>query len=387
MTKNRTLSVANPRCATAIALILLFPTPTTVVAQENAPTTELERVVEPVAIHRSAPAYPNRELYRGLEGWVSVSYIVSETGEVKEAMIEDSSGNEGLEDAALAAVREWRYEPATINGKPVEQSITNSVIRFQIDGANGASREFIASFKEIQSLLAAKDLAKAQELLTDLRDKGRRNLYEDAWFWWLQFMYLDLTNGDAEERRDALAKAIGYEEMYLPADLFVSASAKLFVLRVQAGDLGGALDAYERLTSSKAARRGKGYSEVQPQLESAVRKIELAAAGETVLSLRGRVGAHDYWVHALLRRSFSLGKIEGSLEHLSIRCSRRSVTFTPVTGEHTWTVPAGYGDCSVYLKGMPGATFEFYEYPTPAPTPSIGSDDPAFVPSRDATTR
>jgi TonB family protein len=375
MTKNRTLSVANSRCAAAIALILLSPP--AVVAQEDAPPTELERVVEPVAIHRSAPDYPSRELHRGLEGWVAMSYIVSETGEVKEAMIEDSSGNEGLENAALAAVREWRYEPATINGKPVEQSITNSVIRFQIDGANGASREFITSFKEIQSLLAAKDLAKAQELITDLRDKGRRNLYEDAWFWWLRFMYLDSTNGDVEERRDALAKAIGYDEMYLSAELFVAASARLFFLRVQAGDLGGALDAYERLTSSKAARRGKGYSEVQPQLEAAVRKIELAAAGETVLSLRGRVGAHDYWVHALLRRSFSLGKIEGSLEHLSIRCSRRSVTFTPVTGEHTWTVPAGYGDCSVYLKGMPGATFEFYEYPTAVEMTDKDGDSPA----------
>jgi hypothetical protein len=274
----------------------------------------------------------------------------------------------------MSALAKWRYKPATLNGQPVEHSMTRTIIRFQIeDRASGASREFVRSFKEIQSALAAKDLTTAQTLLTDLRYRERRSLYEDAWFWWLYSTYLEFAKGDIEEQHDALTKAIGYEEIYLAPDMFVSAAARLFVLRVQRNDLSGALEIYKRLTSTKQVQRVKTYSEIVPKLEPTVQQIERAVASDNVLMVRGRVGPHDYWVHPLVRRTFSVGKIEGPLEHVSIRCSRRNVIFTPVTDEHTWTVPASYGDCSVYLKGMPGATFDFYEYPATAaaaaPTP------------------
>jgi TonB family protein len=361
MARSRDFSVTTWRCATGLVTVLA---PFVAVVAQDA--TDVVAIIEPEPIERANPDYPERELRTGREGWVALSFIVTEAGDVMEAMIEDSSGNEGLESAAIAAVSKWRFKPATIDGTPVDRS-TNTVIRFSIEqgvtGAMRASRAFIASFNEIQSLLVAKDVQTAERLLADLRSKEERNLYEDAWLWWLEYLYLNVTNGNAEAQRAALAKAVGYDVRYLDPDLFATASARLFVLRVNAGDLGGAMKTYERLTSDEEAQTTAVYAELQPQLEAIVGEIDRVVAGESMMLLRGRITEHDSWVHPLLRRTFSLSDVAGSLERLSIRCSRRTVSFSPATYERTWTVPVSYGDCSVALIGTPGTTFDFFEHP------------------------
>jgi TonB family protein len=356
---------------TAIAILLCVPAAVTAQPPEDAPapapTSDRSVLIEPEPLERVAPSYPMVALMDRREGWVALSFIVSDTGEVKEAMIEDSSGNETLERAAMNALTKWRYKPAMLDGRPIEHAMTRSVIRFQLDDVKGgASEEFVRQYRRIQTALKDGDLPRAEELLTELRYKERQSLYEDAWFWWTRSTYLEAANGSAEEQREALTRAIGYDEMYLTPEMFVSAAAKLFVLRTRDNDLSGALEIFERLKSTKQAQGAKNYFDVVPKLESAVREIDRAVAGNQVLMVNGRIGEHDYWVHPLLRRSFALGNIEGQLEHVSIRCERRNVTFTEVTDERTWTVPESYGKCSAYLKGAPGASFEFYEYPPSA---------------------
>jgi TonB family protein len=335
-------------------------------AQNDATPAEITRIdsTPPVLIGQVVPRYPPNALVSRREGWVAISYIVSQSGEVTGAMIEDSSGNESIETAAMRAVTKWSYAPATVGGQPVEHVMTRQIFRLQLEGAPpGASKSFVKSFRKIRDLLEARDLSAARDLLTTLRDTERRNLYEDAWFWWLQAYYLETSSGDVDEQIDALTRAVAYEDVLLEPEMFVSAAARLFVLRVGSGDYSAALQAYERLMSEREIRASKAYRATQPQLAPIVAEIERAIAGKEMLRTRGRVGVYEYWVHSLVRRSFSLANIAGSLDHLSIRCSRRNVTFAPVTGENTWTIPESYGACSVYVHGVPGTTFEFYELP------------------------
>src|SRR5439155_1793835 len=121
-------------------------------ANETA-ATDLETYLGAVPIKRTAPIYPF-ELRAGREGWVALSYIVSPEGKVIEPMIEDSSGIHEFERAALNAVKDWRYKPATLNGEPVEQSMTRTIIRFQLqDRSNGASPSFITKYRTAQEHL------------------------------------------------------------------------------------------------------------------------------------------------------------------------------------------------------------------------------------------
>ena len=65
------------------------------------------------------PVYPPRCLRMGIEGTVRVKVLVGEDGRPQEVTIGKSSGESALDEAAMDAVRTWRFEPARRNGVPV----------------------------------------------------------------------------------------------------------------------------------------------------------------------------------------------------------------------------------------------------------------------------
>jgi protein TonB len=65
------------------------------------------------------PHYPPRCLRLGVEGTVRLRVLVGEDGRPQDASIGTSSGDAGLDQAALDAVRDWRFEPAKRDGVPL----------------------------------------------------------------------------------------------------------------------------------------------------------------------------------------------------------------------------------------------------------------------------
>lgn len=310
------------------------------------------------------PDYPWIAERSGREGWVVLSYVVTVDGEIEEAMIEDSSGGEDFELAALRMLEMWEYKPALLNGVAIDQSMTNYRVVFQMeDSSSGAGRKFRRAYREIQELISAQKLEEADLLLSDLQFTEKQNLYEDAWLWWLKYQYLKAAGEDRTfELLDSLRKAIGYEEVYLPADIFVFASQELYVLQAKELDFGGAIRTYERLKNTSKVKRSEFYDQVLSGLEPSYEDMQDVIAGDKTLSLGARVGVNGYWVHHLLRRTFSLGDISGDLELIDIRCSRRYRKYS-ISESTRWTIPASWGSCGVYVKGEEGSTFRFYEHP------------------------
>lgn len=74
------------------------------------------------------PVYPMTARRAGREGRTILSVIVTNTGECKEVSIEESSGTPPLDDAAVAAVQHWRFNPATRNGRSIETIIRVPVL-------------------------------------------------------------------------------------------------------------------------------------------------------------------------------------------------------------------------------------------------------------------
>lgn len=67
----------------------------------------------------AAPAYPESARRRRQQGIVVISVSVSAQGQVTSLRVRSSSGFPVLDEAALAAVRHWRFAPATRAGAPV----------------------------------------------------------------------------------------------------------------------------------------------------------------------------------------------------------------------------------------------------------------------------
>jgi TonB family protein len=343
---------------------------------QEAPDVSAETFVRAAPVERTAPNYPGAALRLGQEGWVMLSYVISPEGAVTEPMIEDSSGVEALERAALNAVRKWRFSPATRNGVPVEQSMTKTRIAFQLQGnERGASSVFRRKYLAIAELVEAGDLASVPPLLDELEFGGRANLYEDAWFWWLKFAYLEASKSSAtDEKIAALRTAVGYEEDYLAPDLFVAAAQRLYALEVLAQDYSAARNTFNRLREAKAAKRSKQYESALEALQPSYAKIEELIAGATPIASNAEISSHDYWVHDLLRRSFAMDEISGRVDVVDVRCERATKRYDTFPLDGLWRVPESWGDCGVYIKGEPGTTFLFVEYPAETPATTLSTD-------------
>ena len=70
-----------------------------------------------------APAYPVAARRSGREGRALLRVVVSSTGEGRDVRIAESSGTPSLDEAALAAVRQWRFTPARRNGEAAEDVV------------------------------------------------------------------------------------------------------------------------------------------------------------------------------------------------------------------------------------------------------------------------
>jgi len=80
-------------------------------------------------VHRVEPEYPPDALAQGLEGSVKLDAVIDPDGNVK--TLQPISGPQSLFAAAADAVRQWRYSPTMLDGRPIqtERQIT---ITFQL---------------------------------------------------------------------------------------------------------------------------------------------------------------------------------------------------------------------------------------------------------------
>jgi hypothetical protein len=159
-----------------------------------------------------------------------------------------------------------------------------------------------------------------------------------------------------------LQKAISYQEVYLPSDLFIAAVERLFILHAESGDFSAAIKSFERLRDASDTR-AEGYPAAIARMEPIYKNMFEIVEGPRTLGINARVGEHGYWVHNLLRRSFAFDRIQGQLEVLDLRCARGNKRYSPVVDGNVWTIPQSWGECGVYVKGAEGTTFVFLEYP------------------------
>jgi len=77
-------------------------------------------------VNRVQPIYPPLARQTRISGTVRLHAIISKNGTIQS--LEVVSGHPLLQQSALDAVRQWRYQPTLLNGEPVEVDTTIDVI-------------------------------------------------------------------------------------------------------------------------------------------------------------------------------------------------------------------------------------------------------------------
>jgi protein TonB len=87
----------------------------------------------PVPQIRIEPDYPVQLKDRGIEGWVTFQFTVTANGSVKDVVILASDPPRVWDAATIRAVSNWKYQPATKDGRPVEQTGLRATYHFEIE--------------------------------------------------------------------------------------------------------------------------------------------------------------------------------------------------------------------------------------------------------------
>ena len=104
-------------------------------AVPKAATPQRVRVSQGVSqgllIHKVQPAYPPLARQARIQGVVVLQALIGKDGSIQNLHV--VSGHPMLTNAALDAVKEWRYKPYYLNGEPVEVETTINV-NFTLSG-------------------------------------------------------------------------------------------------------------------------------------------------------------------------------------------------------------------------------------------------------------
>jgi protein TonB len=83
-------------------------------------------------VSRTPPQYPYQATRRRIEGWVRVSFLVTETGSVEDVVLLESEPEGIFDRAAVRAVSKWKFKPRIVDGQPVAAR-AEQVVEFRLN--------------------------------------------------------------------------------------------------------------------------------------------------------------------------------------------------------------------------------------------------------------
>ncbi len=102
------------------------PPPPSGVAQMPKRVSISAGAAQGMLVSKASPVYPIDAKQAGVQGTVVLSAIIGTDGSINDLQI--VSGPDLLQQAAVDAVKQWRYRPYLLNGEPVEVRTTVNII-------------------------------------------------------------------------------------------------------------------------------------------------------------------------------------------------------------------------------------------------------------------
>lgn len=325
-------------------------------AETNQNTQQEQGFKAAKRISDSTPMYPKQDLYAGYEGWVVLSIIVDKQGNVKEPLVLGSSGRKNFEDNAKLAAMKFKYEPASLNGEPVESAINRVMISFSIvKDKVGANSLFIKHYQRLEKNIARAKLARMDTKIEKLERAYTRNRYEQAWINILKASYYNKTK-DHKPYLQALTKAAGFSRNTLPSDVHANNLINLYNAQIKAGKIKGALRTVERAEKIKSE---------QARLKKIIdHKSKMLAQVSTIPTLKtyGSITAPDKpWTHQLLRNTVDIKVNKGQVDQIELRCRNGLQKFDAIEASQHIDIPKDWKDCIVFISSEKESEFEIAE--------------------------
>jgi TonB family protein len=103
------------------------PSATKVTIAEKPVDAGMGPLVPPRVLKETPPLYTKSAFDRGIEGRVVLKVIIRKDGSIGPVRVDQSLDKE-LDEAASEAIRLWQFNPATVNGEPI-----NALANIEVD--------------------------------------------------------------------------------------------------------------------------------------------------------------------------------------------------------------------------------------------------------------
>ena len=100
----------------------------------------MDKDKDPQPVYRTETKYPVDLFNQGVEGDVTVSYSLDETGAVTSAKVIKSKPSQVFDRAALESFKAWRFTPVLENGQPIAITNREFTLMFRLGGRNLAPK-------------------------------------------------------------------------------------------------------------------------------------------------------------------------------------------------------------------------------------------------------
>tara|TARA_A100001015_G_C14921870_1_gene684661 strand:- start:175 stop:1215 length:1041 start_codon:yes stop_codon:yes gene_type:complete len=308
----------------------------------------------PVPFEKANPRYPRKALSRGVEGWVTMHYMVDPTGKTYDIEIVDSNGDRSLENAAVRAAEKYRYDPAKFQGQPIDAGASTR-INFAIRDQKFLAKKFAKLFTKFQSAAKENSQGEMKLLLSKLDDLEITTLYESAMTQLMKAAYA-MSIDDSEALRQAYGKTLSLNKDH---NFFTEAQTNSFMLalmqaEVATGHIRAALDTWSQLDLVLTDEQ------LRSKLLAQTAELQSLLAGNGATSVNGKITVGYSFAYKLAKPTFALSKVVGRLAEVKLFCEKGRVAF-PATEDVVYRVEKDLGVCTLILVGDPKTTFEIID--------------------------
>lgn len=294
-------------------------------------------------------------LQEGFEGWVRLYFMVDPSGKPFEVTVTQSSGRKEFDALAVQALENATFEPALLNGKPIESGMGVKYKFIENREQPGARSAFVADYKAVAQAAETGDRTAADAGMSRLAHEIT-NLYEDAYYGMATYLYAK-NWGDEQTQLAALSRAIAEEDQakYLPPKLFRVALQISMQLQASLREYAEALDTYQKMREAGVA------ADVLTALKPTLDQLEKLRTDRTAYAIDGRMPSDGNWYLHLFKRHFQVEVAEGYVAQVKLRCQKKYLTFV-LDPKLAYAINDKEGDCWMELDGSPGAGFKLVQF-------------------------
>mgnify|MGYP003915161777 CR=1 FL=1 len=337
-----------------IAAALLMSVSASSQAYDVELSKHIETITLPEPIKRIPPRYPIQAARESREGWAKFSFIIEKDGSVSNIVVGETSGSRDMTREGIRALKQWKYEPAMIDGKPVQQCNNTVQLDFRMsdNSRRSVSKRFRSRYKKAMKAIQNNKFEEANTHLAAIKQFKNTNITEHNYYQ-LASLLLSEKLGNKQQQLHHIYQ-ISHRGDYLNNELKLTLLQKKFALEVDSNKLFNAFNTYNQLAKHPLA------DTYLPKYQKVLDKIKHHIDQGDTISIQGNILDSEYWSHTLIGNQFSISDIEGNLTTLDVRCKTKHHKYT-FEANNTWTLPESWKNCRVLVYGEDNAKFTLLE--------------------------